>query len=308
MQAPYREQVQPGYVASGEPFLEIAQAGLTTAAGGAVFRGLADVWDRVRTGAWPQSVKQAGDVVSSQSNILGSNVYPGTEGEVAHEQALPKAIGDILAGRPVDVSKHITPELEARAGLAPIETARTQAQAAAETAAQARVPPVEPQPELPFARTAAEAEAETAKQTVSAGVEQIARGAGYAMPAEEAARVSDKLMAGSPEQAQDMLRDLQISPRQVADAPAREVRAAEEITTPVSPVNVTAPDFQAAARADLDRESLAQTKIPVGVDAEGKLTYQGVDDALKEVDAYKTAAEQIAGCIAPAPEEPAEAA
>jgi hypothetical protein len=281
---------------------------LTTAVGGAVFRGLADAWDRVRTGAWPQSVKQAGDIVSSQANVLGSNVYPGTEGEVAHQQALTKAIDNILAGTPVDVSKHIAPELEARAGLAPIEAARTQAQAAAEAAARTRVPPAEPQPELPFARTAAEAEAEKAKETVSAGVEQIARGGGYAMPAEEAARVSDKLMAGSPEEAQDLLRDLQISPRQVAEAPARGERPAEELTTPVSPVNVTAPDFQAAARADLDRESLAQTKIPVGVDAEGKLTYQGVDDALKEVDAYKIAAEQIAGCVAPAPEEAAEAA
>jgi predicted kinase len=259
LKAPYREEVEPGYVASGQPIADIATATGETAIGGLIFRGVADAWSRVRTGAWPESVKQAGNVVTGQANTIATNVYPGPEGEVAHAQALSKASDDILRSYPVDVSKFITPERDATATMAPAEAARTQAQAAATAAAQARAAmPTGPAPELPFARTAAEAEAEMAKQAVSADVQQRARTAAapYAMPAEEAARVTDKLMAASPEEAQDMLRDLHMSPRQVADAPRRIEAPAEPQPVPVTPLTKATPEFEGAMRADLDRELL----------------------------------------------------
>lgn len=271
LQAPYREEVQPGYIQSGQPFLDIATATGETAAGGLIFRGLADAWSRVMKGAWPESIKQAGNVVASQANVIASNVYPSPAGEVAHPQALLKASNDILAGRPVDVSQHITPELDATAAMPAVEAARTQAQAAAVAAAQARAAvPTAPQPELPFARTAAEAEAEAAKQAVSTNVQQIARRAAapYDMPADEAARVADKLAKASPEEAQDLLRDLHMSPRQVADAPTRIAAPPEAAPVPVAPVTQATPELHDAMRADLDRELAA---APAAAGSRGEL-------------------------------------
>jgi hypothetical protein len=259
LQAPYREAVEPGYISSGQPLLDIARATGETALGGLIFRGVADAWSRVQTGAWPESVKQAGNLVAGQANTIASNIYAGPEGEVAHAQALSKASDDILRSYPVDVSKYITPELEAGA-VPPIEGARTTAQAAASAAAMARAAvPTGPAPELPFVRTEAEAAAERAKDAVTANVQQIARGAAapYAMPAEEAARVADKLLAASPEEAQDLLRDLHMSPRQVAEAPARIEMPAEPQPVPVTPVTKATPELEDAMRADLDRELAA---------------------------------------------------
>jgi hypothetical protein len=312
LQAPYQEEVHPGYLGSAA-LANVVQGALFAGASGAAFRGAANVWDRIRTGAWAQSVKDAGNIVSSQANINATNVYPGIEGATAHPQALSKTIDDVLRRRPVDVSDHITPELEARTGLPPIEAMRTQAQAAAAEAERLRAVPLEPQPELPFEQTAVGARAEAARQTLNSEVEQIARRAGYEMPSEEAARVSNKLMQATPEEAQDMLRDLQLSPRQVADAPRRLEPPAETAPMPVTPIeDPHAPDLQAAVRADLDRELLTrgeraeEARYPTAVDAEGNVGYQSIDKALNEVDSYKTAADQIAACASPAPE--AEAA
>ena len=92
--APYRQQVEPGYVQSGAPLLEISEQTLMGAAGGAAYpaaragvQQLAALWDRVRGNAWPTSVKQAGNVISSQANITQSNIYPGIEGEAARAGA-----------------------------------------------------------------------------------------------------------------------------------------------------------------------------------------------------------------------------
>src|SRR6516225_10983045 len=188
--APYREQVQPGYVASGAPLAEIAGQAALGAAGGAAFpiaravarpvvNRLANAWDAVRSPFWPTSVKDAGNIVSSQANINQNNIYPGVAGSAAHEQALAKTTNDVLAGRPVDVSQHITPELEAAntASLAPAETRRLDAQTAAASAV--RPVPTVPAPELPFERTAAEAEAEARKQNLILDVWDAARKAGY---------------------------------------------------------------------------------------------------------------------------------
>jgi predicted kinase len=295
--APYQEQVQPGYIASGQPLFDIGKQTAVGAIGGAAFplvapavraaartvsksvgenvwTGLANIWDRARSDAWPTSVKQAGDIVSSQANIIQSNIYPDADGAAAHEQALAKTTNDILNRRPVDVSKYITPELEARAAV-PIEAARTQAQAATAEVERLRAVAAGPQPELPFAQTAAGARAQAAQQMLGTELQQIARGAGYDMPVEEAARISDKLTRATPEEAQTIVRELQMSPRQVAAAPARLEPPREPVPTPVAPVDdIHAPDFQTAVRADLDRE-LAAAPVAGGRDELAQMLVRG---------------------------------
>ena len=383
--APYQEQVQPGYIESGAPLAHIAEAGVFTAGTAGLMRGLADTWERVSTGAWPTSVRQAGDVVTSEANIAASNVYPGPEGEAAHQQALSKAISDILAGMPVKVDEIITPELEAQsrnlmarlegqravslpvfderqirltseeAGLrqqhaelgteleglpagdisaadrlnrleavnaqlegatgemrrallqrrdqilvdttpealqaaaepiarrqaigaqqgriagrleeiaaerrqidaqnlsslpqpmigqtepvraAPIEAIRSHAMEAMQTAERLRstLGLTQRAPELPFEQTAAEGQAEVAKGALVSGVQQIARRAGYDMPEGEADVIARKLMKLSPEDAQEMLRNVQMSPRQIVDAPMHLEALEEAARTPVTPV------------------------------------------------------------------------
>jgi ppGpp synthetase/RelA/SpoT-type nucleotidyltranferase len=256
LQAPFEERVHPGYMASGAPLLEVAEAGVFGGVAGGLWHGAANVAQRFITGAWPQSVKDAGHVVNSQANIVNSNVYPGAAGTAAHEQALPKAIDDALRGHPVDVSKYITPEQETArdASLAGLEPARRQAQDAVAAAERPAEPT--PAPELPFERTAAEAKADEVKLEYYEGVGELARQAGYDMPAEERAIVGDRLIQGTPEEAEKLIRDLQMSPRQVADAPARLEAPPEPVPTPVTPVeDPAAPDFQGAVRADLDRET-----------------------------------------------------
>jgi hypothetical protein len=109
----FKEQVQPGYTESGAPLQEIAGAAVGGAVLGGGFRALGNAWSRVKTGAWPTSVRDAGNVIESEANVAQSNIFPGVEGEVAHREALTKTIDDILANRPVDVSAQITPDLQA---------------------------------------------------------------------------------------------------------------------------------------------------------------------------------------------------
>lgn len=106
--ANFREQVQPGYLGSGAPFGNIAENAL----GGAVFGGgikaLGNLWTRVKTGAWPTSVRDAGNIVESEANLQDSNVLPGVEGEAAHYGAMQTAIAQILRGDPVDVAPFVS--------------------------------------------------------------------------------------------------------------------------------------------------------------------------------------------------------
>lgn len=546
IQAPYREEVQPGRLQSGEPLLNVAAAAGVGFLGAGVLRGLGNAWERVKTGAWPTSVRDAGNVVESEANIAGSNIYSGPEGEAAHRAALGKAIDNVLAGLPVRVDKIITPEIEARsrtimarlegeravalpafdertirliseeAGLrqqhgelgteleglpqgdlsaadrlnrlqavnaqlenaspemrrallqrrdqilvdttpealqaaagpiarrqaleaqqgriagrleeiaaerrqieaenlsslpqamigqtmpvraAPLEAIRSQAQLARAEADRLRSTlGLEKQPELPFEQMAAEGEAETAHQALASGVQQVARRSGYEMPGDEAREIVAKLLKATPAEAQDLTRDLQMSPRQVAEAPTRLEVPAEPERVGVTPIKEATPELEQALRADLDRELAAQivkppdpgfvrffhggenphaggprwaapsaeyardyrggpnkvwyvdipkgdateaaarlfdeldkgtnmegrygnvelpekwaaqlkpyepteTKIPVGVDAEGNPIYRSLDAAMNEIDGYKAAAEQIAACAQPAPEE-----
>jgi hypothetical protein len=107
----FKEQVQPGYTESGEPIKEIGGAFVGGAVLGGTFHALGNLWTRVATGEWPRSVRDAGNVAASEANVASTNPLPGVEGEVAHREALVKTIDDILAGRPVEISHIITPDL-----------------------------------------------------------------------------------------------------------------------------------------------------------------------------------------------------
>lgn len=106
----FKEQVQPGYTESGQPLKEIAGAAFGGAVLGGGFKALGNAWTRVKTGAWPTSVRDAGNVIESEANVAQTNIFPGAEGEVAHREALVKTIDDILAGRPVQIDGIITPD------------------------------------------------------------------------------------------------------------------------------------------------------------------------------------------------------
>lgn len=109
--APYREEVQPGY----EQEAALPNILMATGEGallGGTTRALGNLWTRLKTGAWPTSVRDAGNLAESEANITSSNVYPGAAGEVAHRWALASSIENILSGMPVDVSDIITPDLE----------------------------------------------------------------------------------------------------------------------------------------------------------------------------------------------------
>lgn len=101
--ADFRERVRPGYAESGEPLENILEAGAAGAVLGGGTKALSNVWSRVSTGAWPRSVRDAGNIVSSEANVANTNVLAGPEGEVAHRQALTAASDSIVGGNPVDV-------------------------------------------------------------------------------------------------------------------------------------------------------------------------------------------------------------
>lgn len=105
--APFREQVQPGYIESGAPEANIAAAAKSGALFGGGFRALGNLWTRVKTGSWPTSVRDAGNVVESEANIQDSNVLPGVDGEAAHYGAMRSTISQILRGDPVDVTPFV---------------------------------------------------------------------------------------------------------------------------------------------------------------------------------------------------------
>lgn len=103
----YHEMVQPGYFASGEPLMNVIEGGAGAAILGGSTKALGNLWSRVKTGGWPTTVRDAGNVVESEANIATTNALPGVAGEVAHREALGTTIEQILKGQSVDVQTQI---------------------------------------------------------------------------------------------------------------------------------------------------------------------------------------------------------
>lgn len=277
--APYREQVQPGYAESGQPGLNVLEAAGGAAALGVGTKALGHAWTAVKGRVWPQSIRDAGNVIESEANAASGNPMPGAEGEVAHRDALTGAIDNIAKGEPVDVSKAIPPELAAGA-------------------------------EDRFGLVA-QARREENLPTVTAAIQDIAREAGHDMPAAEAESLAQRVIKAPDDEARATLADVLDRPRTAADFPTGK---GEQIGEPVLPPisadagrqMLASPDHEAAVRADIDRaRATGDVKIPAGVDEQGEPVFRSVDAAMEEVDAYKAAAAHIQACANPQ-EEAAE--
>lgn len=133
--ADYKEKASPGYAASGEAGQNVVGAAIAGGVLGGGTKALGALWIRMQTGAWPRSVRDAGNVVASEAQIADTNILPGVEGEVAHRTALQSSIDALVSGRPVDVAETVTPSLlrgyESR--LQPVLEARAKARAADES-------------------------------------------------------------------------------------------------------------------------------------------------------------------------------
>lgn len=149
LNAPNMERIQPGYVESGAPVLNVLGAAGMGAALGGGFKGLGALWTRQKTGAWPRSIRDAGNVVESEAQIADTNRFTGVDGEAYHRTELQSTIDDLVSGRPAFDQRSL-PEGSVLASydakLAPIMEARARAAAASESAIAfereaARLPP-----------------------------------------------------------------------------------------------------------------------------------------------------------------------
>jgi hypothetical protein len=284
----FKEQVHPGYTESGAPLHEIAGAFAGGALLGGGIKALGNAWTRVKTGNWPTSVRDAGNVIESEANVAQTNIFPGVEGEVAHREALTKTIDDILAGRPVDVGAQITPELQ---------------QAAVEAE---RSFPHEPGYELHSAGDIVHIRSGGLPVEIISGEWKGALG-GTQVP-EYQVRLSDgkettmsgAMLAEKSPLMQQLPLDFEapaIPKIAKAEGPQPVLQTADEMNK-----TLAAPDHQDAIRADIDRaRAMGDVQVP-GVDENGNHTMVGVDAAMDQVDAYKALSEHIQACANPVQE------
>lgn len=314
--APFHEEVQPGYMESGAPLMNVAGAAGSGFLLGGGTKALGNLWTRVKSGAWPQSVRDAGNVVESEANIASTNVLPGIDGEVANRTALQKSIESIVDGRQIDVGDIVTGSLLAdyEKRLSPVMSAigdvhEAQNAVQMERAAQTTTG----QAELPFEQSARMQSAEDAIGKVAGHLQDLSREAGAALSPEEADLLARRVSAMPQDQAAAALDEFMLRPQTLRETlpEGGAASAARPLSEPVEPVAppervVGSPDYQAAIRADIDRERVAGNyAVPVSVDAEGNAVMRGVDDQMNDIDAYHAAADQIAACAAPVATEEA---
>lgn len=213
----YHERVQPGYFASNAPLVNIGEAALGGAVIGGGIKALGNLWTRAKTGQWPQSVRDAGNVIESEANVANTNVYPGTAGEVAHRTALQDSIENMVNGRPINVEKDITPSVLAgyNERLEPVMAARDKAiGAVAEAKAAREAAAVERTPQLPFIPLAKETDAKRAVGTMAEELQTLARSVGHEIPAEDTALVAEGLLRSKSEtEALAILDEFMLRPR-----------------------------------------------------------------------------------------------
>lgn len=321
--ASFKQEVQPDY-GVGDALGNVAGATVGGAVLGGSFKALGNLWTRAKTGAWPTSVRDAGNVIESHANVASTNILPGVEGEVAHHEALTKAIDDIFAGRPVEVQDQLFSQPRVNEKGEPLDMfAAHEARldqlmgerAFVRGTADAAREKIEAglqveQPELPFEPTALQASAEQHAAQLANGIVELARSRGYEMSGEDATAIAERVAKMPDDQsARAILDQVVLNPSQIADhlPEIPKVTRAPEAAAPQPPLQtpaemaktLTAPDHQDAIRADIDRErAMGDVKVP-GVDEQGNHTMVSVDAAMDQVDAYKAAAEHIQACANP---------
>lgn len=99
-----RDNIDPGYIDSGEPYRGVIEAFGYGALWGAGPKVVANVWTRFRHGDWPTGIRDAGNHVLSEAQIDDTNSLSGAAGEAAHRQALAEAAGQLDRGEPIRVN------------------------------------------------------------------------------------------------------------------------------------------------------------------------------------------------------------
>jgi hypothetical protein len=328
------ERIQPGYRDSNAPLMNILEAGGGAAVLGGGLKGLSNLWSRAKTGAWPRTVRDAGNVVESEAQIASTNPLPGVEGEAAHRTALNKAIDDLANGRPVDVDSIVPAEQFAArdAAIEPLIGARdaaAEAQQAARAAADEALASGKPQADLPFVPTALQAQAEASTATLTEGIQNIARIAGHDMPAEDAAKIAARVaQLNYPDKARALLDEVFVRPQTIADTlPVvdKPVKPATDKATPgavaslrdeLTPAKIEEarvnPDMEETISRDLDKLMLERPdlEVPTGVtiDADGRTvpTTRKIESVINEADNRLAAAKEIEACVGPYPPQAAE--
>ena len=323
---PYREEVQPGYVASGAPVTNVIEGAVGAGFLGGATRALGNAWTRLKTGEWPRSVRDAGNLAESEANILDTNRFPGVEGEVAHRSALQDSIDRLISGdngEPAGLTESVLASYDKRLepaldSLADVRGARNAVQM--EKAAQE----AQVAPELPFAGSIAEGQEVAAIAKLGGHIEDIARSVGAEIDPAEARALADKLSRLPLNEATAALDEFMLRPRTLPDtlpsvsAIAKERRALVKATPePVSPelAAQVAPEAVEKLRAepeldetilrDLDRlrAEKGDVEIPMGetVNAAGDRVVHSrkVDDVLAEADERLAAAKEIEACAGP---------
>ena len=329
MNAPSMERIQPGYGASGQAFQSVLETALFGSALGGSLKGLSSLWTRQKTGAWPRTVKDAGNVVESEAQIAATNPLPGVEGEAVHRTALQKAIDDIAAGRPVDVDDIVPGQLlrgyEER--LQPTLDALTEITAARNAVQMERAAlSSQAQPELPFAGSIAEGQEVAAIAKVGQQLEDLAKAAGADVGPDEARALAERLSRMPAEQVPAVLDEFLLRPTTLretlpASAPAapkpQKVTAdAQALRDQLQPPRIeemrSDSELPDTVDRDLDKLMLERPdlEVPMGVtiDADGNVvpSTRKVEAAVAEADARLAAAKEIEACVGPYPAEAAE--
>jgi hypothetical protein len=325
------ERIQPGYTTSAEPLRNIAETALVSGVLGGSLKGLSNLWTKAKTGDWPRTVRDAGNVVESEAQIAGTNPLPGIEGEAAHRTALSKAIDDLANGRAVDVDGIVSGDMlgnyemrhaQALDAMSEVYVARNAI--TMERAAQ----DVKVQPELPFAGSIAEGQEVAAIAKLGQTLEDVAESIGTKLAPEEGRKLAEKISRMSTDDAQVALDEFFLRPNTLLETlpePRRPVKPVIDRASPdavaslrdeLTPAKIeearVSPDMEETISRDLDKLMLERPdlEVPTGVtvDADGRTvpTTRKIESVINEADNRLAAAKEIEACVGPYPPEAAE--
>jgi hypothetical protein len=293
----YRERVQPGYAASSEPAANIVGAGAFGALVGGGLKGLSAAWSRVKSGSWPRTVRDAGNVVESEAQVARSNPFDGAEGEIAHREAVSKATDDLLNDRPVNVDDLLNNDIGRAYDLGPLYEARDRVNAGGRLA-----------------------EAGDALGDMAWEIQRIAQRAGHEMPRQQADLLADRIARLPDDEARGVLDEIMLRPSTIADVFPERPPAGAERPAPTAferaaldemATNATlsrqrdirnAPETADAVALDVARlrAERPNVQVPVGetIGKDGKVAavFRSADDIASEFDARMAAANEIELC------------